>query len=126
MENAATASIEQGMTRATSDHIFRQRARESFANREHSELFHEWFSRCRRLLHFTACRVLGGSEGAELAVQNCWLTASRNPPTFDHEGAFRSWLLRVLIDEAAAILQGLPRRLDDEHAHTSVGSRVCR
>jgi DNA-directed RNA polymerase specialized sigma24 family protein len=62
-----------------------------------------WFSRCRRLLHFTACRVLGGAEGAELAVQNCWLTASRNRPTLNHEGAFRSWLFRILIDEALAV-----------------------
>jgi DNA-directed RNA polymerase specialized sigma24 family protein len=61
------------------------------------------FSRCRRLLHFIACRVLGGTEGAEDSVQNCWLTASRNPPRFEHEGAFRSWLLRILIDEALVI-----------------------
>jgi len=32
-------------------------------------------------------------------------TASRNPPKFDSEGAFRSWLARVLIHEALAILR---------------------
>jgi hypothetical protein len=58
----------------------------------------------RGALHFIACRVLGGTEGAELAVLNCWLRASRNPPTFDREGAFRSWLLRILIDEASTFL----------------------
>jgi DNA-directed RNA polymerase specialized sigma24 family protein len=52
------------------------------------------------LLHFIACRVLGSSEDAELALQNCWFTAWRSPASFDSDGAFRSWLLRVLIDEA--------------------------
>jgi hypothetical protein len=106
MNNAVTATIEQGMTRATSNHIFRKPVQGQVPAREHSDVFDDWFSRCRMLLHFTACRVLGDPEEAELAVQNCWLTASRNPPTFDREGAFRSWLLRVLIDEASAILQG--------------------
>jgi hypothetical protein len=35
----------------------------------------------------------------------CWLTASRNPPRFEYEGEFRRWLVRVLIDEASAILR---------------------
>ena len=37
-------------------------------------------------------------------MQNCWLTASRNPPHFEYEGAFQSWLVRILIDEALTIL----------------------
>jgi RNA polymerase sigma-70 factor (ECF subfamily) len=65
--------------------------------------FHTKFWRCRRLLHFIACRILGGPERADDAIENCWLTASRNPPRFEHQSAFRSWLLRVLIDEALAI-----------------------
>ena len=40
-----------------------------------------------------------------LAIQNCWRTASRNPPHFEYEGAFRSWLVRIIIDEALAILR---------------------
>jgi DNA-directed RNA polymerase specialized sigma24 family protein len=55
-------------------------------------------------IHLT-CRVLGGIRGAENALENCWRTPSRNPPKFDYEGAFRSWLARVLIDEALAILR---------------------
>lgn len=62
-------------------------------------------SRCYWLLHFIACRVLGGLEGVEAAIENCWFTASRNPLTFEYQGAFRSWLLRVLIDEALALLR---------------------
>jgi hypothetical protein len=38
-------------------------------------------------------------------VESCRATASRNPPRFEYEGAFRSWLVRVLIDEALAIRQ---------------------
>jgi DNA-directed RNA polymerase specialized sigma24 family protein len=72
---------------------------------EHTTVFHARFSRSRALLHFIACRVLGSSGGAENAVQACWLRASRYPPKFECEGAFRSWLLRILIDEALALLR---------------------
>jgi hypothetical protein len=74
------------------------------AKREHPGVFNDRFARSRSLLHFTACRVLGDPERAELAVRNCWRRASRNPPGFRHDGAFRSWLVRLLIDEALAIL----------------------
>jgi DNA-directed RNA polymerase specialized sigma24 family protein len=105
MANLTTTSVEQGTMRTTAEITSRPRLLESSGPYQHSELFSDWFSRCRGALHFTACRVLGGPEGAELAVQNCWLRASRNPPTFDREGAFRSWLLRILIDEASTFLQ---------------------
>jgi len=77
------------------------------ANRreENRVIFNARFSRCYRLLHFIACRVLGGPERADDAVDNCWLTASRNPPQFNYESEFRSWLLRVLIEEALDILR---------------------
>lgn len=68
-----------------------------------SVVFDARFSRYRGLLQFLATRVLGGSERADEAVENCWLSASRNPPWFEHDGAFCSWLVRVLIDEALAI-----------------------
>jgi DNA-directed RNA polymerase specialized sigma24 family protein len=55
------------------------------------------------MLHFIACRVLGGPEYAEDAVRNCWRTASGTAPRFEYEGEFRGWLLRILIDEACAI-----------------------
>jgi len=58
----------------------------------------------RGLLYFVASRVLEDRQGAEEAVENCLLAAIRNPPTFDSEGAFRSWLIRILIDEALQIL----------------------
>jgi DNA-directed RNA polymerase specialized sigma24 family protein len=62
------------------------------------------FSRYRRVLSMIAYRVLGNHEEAEDAVQNCIRVASDHAPRFDHEGAFRSWLVRVLINEAVAIL----------------------
>lgn len=61
------------------------------------------FWRTYRMLHFIACRVLGGTEWAEEAVENCWYTASQEPPHFEYESEFRSWLLRVLIDAALAL-----------------------
>jgi DNA-directed RNA polymerase specialized sigma24 family protein len=72
---------------------------------EYSRVFAARFSHCRGLLHFIACRVLGTNEGAEDAVKSCWRSASRNPLKFEYEGAFRSWLLRILIDEALALLR---------------------
>ena len=50
-----------------------------------------------------AYRVLDNHEEVEDAVQNCVLAASCSVPQFENEGAFRSWLVRVLIDEALAI-----------------------
>ncbi len=68
-------------------------------------VFQEQFLRCRSLLHFLACRVLGTDQGAEDAVENCRTTASCNPQNVDCESAFRSWLVRILIDEALLILR---------------------
>ena len=61
--------------------------------------------RCYRTLHFIACSVLSGPERAEEAIGSCWRIASRHPQRFEHEGEFRSWLLRVLIDEALVLFR---------------------
>jgi DNA-directed RNA polymerase specialized sigma24 family protein len=63
------------------------------------------FSHTCELLHFIARRILNCVEEAEEAVRNCRLTASRNPPGFSSEGAFKSWLVRILIDEATQLLR---------------------
>ncbi len=68
------------------------------------EAFDVLLSRYRPVLSLIAYRVLGNHEEAEDAVQNCLRTASDSAPRFEHEGAFRSWLARVLIDEAVTIL----------------------
>ena len=93
------------MLGAMTSHICSQHVREARAARENIEMFNERFSRYRGLLHFMAGRVLGRSERADLALENSWLAASLNPPRLDNEGAFRSWLFRILIDEALAILR---------------------
>lgn len=92
----------------------------SSAPQIHSLIFEDEFSRCRPVLTFLAFRILACNEKVAEAVQNCRITASRNPPRLKCEGAFRSWLARVLIDEALAILRqketALPlaaRRLDE-------------
>ena len=64
------------------------------------------FLRYRRTLLFVAYRVLGDHNQAEDAVQRCLQSATtRNMPRFESEGAFRSWLVRVLIDVAWLILR---------------------
>ena len=86
------------------------------SEQEQPEIFAQRFLRSYRLLHFIACRVLGDDEIAPIAVQNCWRTASRVSPHFEYEGAFRSWLVRVLIDEALAILCESQREKDPTDA----------
>jgi DNA-directed RNA polymerase specialized sigma24 family protein len=71
---------------------------------EDSVAFEVRFRRCYAGLRLIACRVLSTPEWVEQAVGNCWYTASRYCPRFETEGAFRSWLLRVLIDEALALV----------------------
>lgn len=118
MNRAATASVEKSMAGMMSGHILKRSVPARFAMQGNSESFDEWFSRCYRSLHFTACRVLSGPEGAGRAVRNCWIRASRDTPTFDCEGEFRSWVLRILIDEASAILQcRLRSQLEAEGGH---------
>jgi DNA-directed RNA polymerase specialized sigma24 family protein len=70
-----------------------------------SALFDRRFWGCYRLQHFIACRILDDPEQAKKAVENCWHSASACAPRFEFEGAFRSWLLRVLIDEALILLR---------------------
>jgi len=83
-----------------------RRRKNSFVESEAEgpEIFSERFLECYRVLYF-ACRVLSDEEKAPIAIRNCWRTALCNPPHFEYEGAFRSWLVRILIDEALAILR---------------------
>jgi len=73
-------------------------------------------ARYRRLLYFVADRVLGNPDQAVIAVENCLYSAAQHVTAFDREGAFRSWLVRLAMDEALAILRGrrvLKHRHDD-------------
>jgi asparagine synthase (glutamine-hydrolysing) len=69
-----------------------------------SSNFESRFSKNRNLIVFVARRVLECQKDAEAAVEECFKTASRNPPVFTNDGAFRSWILRIVIDEAMLIL----------------------
>ncbi len=73
--------------------------------------FETQFSQCRGLLQFMATRIVGDTERSEEAVENCFRMASRNPPSFEYEGELRSWLVRILVDEALQI-----RRRKDRHS----------
>jgi DNA-directed RNA polymerase specialized sigma24 family protein len=72
---------------------------------EDSALFDLRFQSCGRLMHFVANRILDDPEQAKKAVENCWHAASDGTLHFELEGAFRSWLVRVLIDEALLLLR---------------------
>jgi RNA polymerase sigma-70 factor (ECF subfamily) len=69
------------------------------------EAFDILFARYRSLLYRLAYRILRNCEEAEDAVQNCSLLAFCKLTGFKHEGAFRSWLVRILVNEAVSILR---------------------
>ena len=97
------------MAAAVTGTFLKQNETDQLASGEQSHRFDRWFLRCHKTLQYTACLILGGSKMAEYAVQKCWFRASQNPPNFEDEGAFRSWVMRVLISEALSILhQGHP------------------
>ncbi len=75
--------------------------------------FEERFWLWRGSLFFIAYRVLGDARVATEAVENCFLTASRNAPRFASDGAFGSWILRILIDEAVLIHCGQKSRASE-------------
>jgi DNA-directed RNA polymerase specialized sigma24 family protein len=75
------------------------------SKQEQPAIFAERFLKAYRLLDFIACRVLRDKKRAQIAIPNCWQAASRHPPRFESECAFRCWLARVLIDEALEILR---------------------
>ena len=66
---------------------------------------HTLFMRYRRLLYSLAYRLLRNHEEAEDAVQNCLLQGFRNLESVKFRGAFRSWLVRILINEALVIIR---------------------
>jgi DNA-directed RNA polymerase specialized sigma24 family protein len=92
------------MTTTTTYIFLKPRETKSPIPREDWDMFDRWFSRCYKTLYFIAYRILVDSEMAVCAVQNCRLKASRNLRCFESEGAFRSWILRLLIGEALSIL----------------------
>jgi RNA polymerase sigma-70 factor, ECF subfamily len=72
------------------------------------------FSRYRPILYRLAQRILRNHEESEDAVQNCSLVAFRKMESFKHEGAFRSWLARILVNEAITILRRRKRTYSSE------------
>jgi RNA polymerase sigma-70 factor (ECF subfamily) len=69
------------------------------------DAFEILFSRYRPILYRLAQRILHNREESEDAVQNCSLAAFRKLKSFKYEGAFRSWLARILVNEAITIFR---------------------
>ena len=106
----AATTLEVPFGRAKSD-------RPTPPEQEQLEQFANWSSRCHKALHFIADLLLGDSKMAEDAVQNCWIRASRNPPSFEREGPFRGWIMRLLISEALSILHQSQAEASEANVH---------
>ena len=78
------------------------------------EAFEILFSRYRPILYRLAQRILRNHEESEDAVQNCSLAAFRKMTSFKYVGAFRSWLARILVNEAITILRKRKRTYSSE------------
>ncbi len=84
---------------------------EQTSSNQQQLIFEARFWRCNRLLRFIAGLILADPEEVLKAIENCRHSASVRAPHFEYEGAFRSWLVRVLIDEALVLLrQSVPMR----------------
>src|ERR1700721_563333 len=81
-----------------------------------------------RILYFVAHRVLANHGDAEAAVENCLLSVSHNVPSFECKGSFRGWLVRVLINEALAILHNnrIKSIMDSEPVPKSPDPHIVR
>jgi DNA-directed RNA polymerase specialized sigma24 family protein len=88
-----------------------------------STSFYVRASRYRGLLHFVAYRVLGDPDRADIAVKNCLFAASHRVTAFDCEGAFRSWLVRIAVDQALAILHG--RTIREHRRDLMTAAMLC-
>jgi RNA polymerase sigma-70 factor, ECF subfamily len=80
------------------------------------DAFEILFSRYRPILYRLAQRILRNHEESEDAVQNCSLAAFRKMKSFKYEGAFRSWLARILVNEAITILRKRKRTYSSERS----------
>src|SRR5215472_2730668 len=69
------------------------------------DALHVLFKRYRRLLYCQALGLLRNHEEAEDAVQCCLLLAFRNLSKVKSQSSFRNWLVRILINEALAIIR---------------------
>lgn len=108
-ESVKHAGLPAGSRHLKPDGVSREPRGPREDNREDTndtkDTFELQFSHSRRLLFFLARRILNCVQEAEEAVKNCRLKASSNPPSFSSEGAFKSWIARILIDEATLLLR---------------------
>jgi len=72
---------------------------------ENLQICNACFHRGCNLLVSVARHVLSRQENPEEAIYNRWRVASRNPPRFEHEGAFRCRLVRVLLDSRSSFVK---------------------
>jgi len=95
-----------------------------------SEAFDDLVRRHRSAVFATALRIVEQTEDAEDVVQETFLSALVHLHTFRGEAAFRTWLLRLAVNEALTILRRRRRRALDlaeeitEGAHEQALARM--
>jgi hypothetical protein len=125
-ENSASLNTSRSILQSTLTVLGGGRISSQKRPDDDSALFDTRFSRSYRLLHFIACRILKDPEQAKKAVENCWHSASARAPRFEYEGAFRSWVVRVLIDEALPLLREKQQALETNISFKAAGPRPSR
>jgi len=83
------------------------------------------FARYRPILYRLAQRILRNHDESEDAVQNCSLVAFCKMDSFKYEGAFRSWLARILVNEAITILRKRKRIYSSENSTAEERAEVA-
>jgi hypothetical protein len=121
MDSVAIASVGQVMVDTTTNHIPTQPIPRPSAPQKTSEIFDEWLSRCSELLQFTALAYSAGPT-----VQGCWRKCVSQFTKLRSGSSVRSWLLRVRIDVASAILLKSCLEESYEHANLPVASPYPR
>lgn len=62
--------------------------------------FHELVQRYKRAVYLTALSIIGNEADAEDLAQEAMLKAYRNLPGFRQDSTFRTWLVRITVNEA--------------------------
>jgi hypothetical protein len=102
-QNRRTGCARQSSHRYSSESDVRGEGESSIGNQQRRAVVVR-ASRYRQSLSLVADSILDDHGKTEAAVRNCLFAVSRNPARLDSEGAFRSWLVRKLIDEALLLL----------------------
>jgi RNA polymerase sigma-70 factor (ECF subfamily) len=116
-EPSAAAPDDPAPQRATDDHTTQRATDDVTAKRAAEQIavlrcqlgdegaFETLYDRYSNQVFYYLRRLLGGSEQAEDALQEVWLTVYRRVATLNNPGAFKAWLFRIAHNRAISILR---------------------